>query len=520
MVAMKHVGVNVAADPLMTSAYTGVNAGLVLVSTDDPGMHSSQNEQDNRNFARFAKIPLLEPSDSQEAKDMVGLALEISENFDTPVMLRTTTRISHSQSLVELSEPQTVQLKSYRKDIRKNLMLPTYARPRRVDLEENLNRLKEYTETCPVNRIEWRNRSLGVITSGVSYQYVRQVLPEASVLKLGLTNPLPQQLIRSFAGGVEKLIVIEELEPFMEAQVKAMELELAATGFIPYTGELDPSVLSEALAHAGILTAGAGEAGAGYDLKDAPPVPGRPPVLCPGCSHRGVFYALRRLKLNVSGDIGCYTLCGLPPLEAMDSNICMGASIGVAHGIGKANPELNSRTVAVIGDSTFLHSGITGLLNVVYNKGCATVIILDNRTTAMTGHQEHPGSGRTLDGEPAPAVDMAALVRALGVNRVRVIDPLNLAETERVLKEELAAAEPSVIIADYPCALLTKATRPAARVLTEKCIGCKICTRIGCPAISIKDKKARVDAVACNGCNLCPQVCPQGALVKGEEEHA
>jgi len=519
LVAMKHVGVNVAADPLMTSAYTGVNAGLVLVSADDPGMHSSQNEQDNRNFARFAKIPLLEPSDSQEAKDMVGLALEISESFDTPVMLRTTTRISHSQGLVELGEPQTVPLKSYRKDIPKNLMLPTYARPRRVDLEENLNRLKEYAETCPVNRIEWRDRSLGVITSGISYQYVRQVLPEASVLKLGLTNPLPQQLIRSFAGGVEKLIVVEELEPFLEMQVKAMGVELAATGFIPYTGELDPSVLSEALVRAGILPAGA-EVGAVYDLQAAPPVPGRPPVLCPGCSHRGIFYALRRLKLNVSGDIGCYTLGGLPPLEAMDSNICMGASIGVAHGMGKANPELNSKTVAVIGDSTFFHSGITGLLNVVYNKGCATVIILDNRTTAMTGHQEHPGSGRTLDGEPAPAVDMVALVRALGVKRVRVINPLNLAETEAVIKEELAAAEPSVIIADYPCALLTKVSRPAARVLPEQCIGCKMCIRIGCPAISIRDKKARVDAAACNGCNLCTQVCPQGALVKGEEEHA
>lgn len=520
LVAMKHVGVNVAADPLMTFSYTGVNAGFVLVSTDDPGMHSSQNEQDNRHYARFAKIPLLEPSDSQEAKDMVGLALDLSERFDTPVMLRTTTRVSHSQSLVEIQEPQPRKLKSYVKDIKKNLMLPTYARPRRVALEKSLAGLKEYSESTPVNRIEWRDRSLGVITSGISYQYVRDVLPGASVLKLGFTNPLPEQLIRSFAAGVQKLIVVEELEPFIEEQVRAMGLALAGQGFIPYTGELDPSILAAALVKAGILTATAGLDQAGYDLGEAPAVPARPPVLCPGCSHRGVFYALRRMKLNVSGDIGCYTLGGLPPLEAMDSNICMGASIGVAHGIGKANPALDARTVAVIGDSTFLHSGITGLLDVVYNKGNATVIILDNRTTAMTGHQEHPGSGRTLAGEPAPAVDLEALVRALGVKRVRVIDPLNLAETESAIKEELAASEPSVIIADKPCALLTKSVQPAVWVDTPKCTGCRTCTRIGCPAISIKDKRAQVDASVCTGCNLCLQVCREGALAKGEEKHA
>jgi indolepyruvate ferredoxin oxidoreductase alpha subunit len=518
LVAMKHVGVNVAADPLMTFSYTGVNAGFVLVSTDDPGMHSSQNEQDNRHYARFAKIPLLEPSDSQEARDMVGLALDLSERFDTPVMLRTTTRVSHSQSLVEIQEPQPRQLRNYVKDIKKNLMLPTYARPRRVALEKNLAGLKEYSESTAVNRIEWRDRSLGVITSGISYQYVRDVLPGASVLKLGLTNPLPGQLIRNFAAGVQQLIVVEELEPFIEEQVMAMGLTLAATGFIPYTGELDPGILAAALVKAGIIKESM--ARTGYDLADAPAVPARPPVLCPGCSHRGVFYALRRLKLNVSGDIGCYTLGGLPPLEAMDSNICMGASIGVAHGIGKANPELDARTVAVIGDSTFLHSGITGLLDVVYNKGNATVIILDNRTTAMTGHQEHPGSGRTLAGEPAPAVDLTALVRALGVKRVRTIDPLNLAETESVIKEELAASEPSVIIADRPCALLIKAAGPAVRVDPEKCSGCRTCTRIGCPAISIKDNRAHVDAAACNGCNLCLQVCRRSALVKGEEKNA
>ncbi|HBC91711.1 MAG TPA: indolepyruvate ferredoxin oxidoreductase subunit alpha [Pelotomaculum sp.] len=520
LAAMKHVGVNVAADPLMTFSYTGVNAGFVLVSTDDPGMHSSQNEQDNRHYARFAKIPLLEPSDSQEAKDMVGLALDLSERFDTPVMLRTTTRVSHSQSLVEIQEPQPRKLKNYSKDIKKNLMLPTYARPRRIALEKSLTGLKEYAEESPANRIEWQDRSLGVITSGISYQYVRDVLPGASVLKLGFTNPLPEQLIRSFAAGVQKLIVVEELEPFIEEQVRAMGLALAAEGFIPFTGELDPGILAAALRNAGMLTSTEGIVQNGYDLAEAPPVPARPPVLCPGCSHRGVFYALRRLKLNVSGDIGCYTLGGLPPLEAMDSNICMGASIGVAHGIGKANPTLDARTVAVIGDSTFLHSGITGLLDVVYNKGNATVVILDNRTTAMTGHQHHPGTGRTLAGEPAPAVDLQALVRALGVKRVRMIDPLNLAETETAIAEEIAASEPSVIIADKPCALLTRAARPAVRVQAEKCTGCRICTRIGCPAISIKDKRALVDAAVCTGCNLCLQVCREGALVKGEEKHA
>lgn len=520
LVAMKHVGVNVAADPLMTFAYTGVNGGFVLVSADDPGMHSSQNEQDNRRYARFAGIPLLEPGDSQEAKDMVRCALELSEQFDTPVMLRITTRVAHSRSLVEIGEPRPVALRPYVKDAKKYLMVPAFARMRRAILEERLARLQEYSEKSPFNVIEWRNRTIGVITSGISYQYVREALVDASTLKLGLTNPLPEKLIRQFAGGVERLIIVEELEPFMEEQVRAMGLAVSGKELIPHTGELNTEIIARKFAEAGIIKA-AGEAAPAQAVSPAAPaVPGRPPVLCPGCPHRGLFYALRRLKLTVTGDIGCYTLSGLPPLEAMDSCICMGASIGAAHGIGKANPEMAGRTVAVIGDSTFFHSGLTGLLNMVYNKGAGTVIILDNRTTAMTGHQNHPGTGRTLMGEPAPAVDLEALVRALGVKRVRVVDPLDLAEIGAVVQEEVAAGEPSVIVSRRPCVLLTKTAEPAVVVNAEKCKGCKACLRLGCPAISVKNKLARVDPGACTGCGLCVQVCREGALVKGGEANA
>lgn len=519
LVAMKHVGVNVAADPLLTFAYTGVNGGVVLVSTDDPGIHSSQNEQDNRNYARFAKIPLLEPSDSQEAKDMVGVALEISENFDIPVMLRTTTRVSHSQGLVEICEPKPRILRPYVKDVKKYLMLPAFARMRRVALEERVNKLKEYSEKSPLNYIEWRDKSVGIITSGISYQYVREALPEASVLKLGMTNPLPEGLIRLFAGEVRRLIVVEELEPYIEEQVRAMGIPVSGKELIPNIGELNAEIISSKFVEAGLKPAGVSMAPK-VSLPEAPDVPGRPPVLCPGCPHRGVFYILRRLKLNVIGDIGCYTLSGLPPLEAMDCTICMGASIGATHGISKADPGMAGRTVAVIGDSTFLHSGITGLLNMVYNKGAGTVIILDNRTTAMTGHQQHPGTGRTLMGEPAPAVDLEALVRALGVKRVRVVDPLDLTETEKAVREEVAAGEPSVIIAHRPCVLLTKVVETAVVAYAEKCKGCKICIRLGCPAISMKGKTAQVDPLACTGCGLCTQVCKEGALVKGGKADA
>src|SRR5665647_1467571 len=366
LVAMKHVGVNVAADPLLTFAYTGVNGGFVLVSADDPGMHSSQNEQDNRFYARFAKIPLLEPSDSQEARDMVGLALAISEQFDTPVMLRTTTRVAHSQGLVETEEHKPQFLRHYTEDPKKYLMVPAFARLRRAALEERLAMLREYSENSPLNFTEWRDKSIGVITSGISYQYVREALPEASVLKLGMTNPLPEKMIQQFAGAVNRLIVVEELEPFVQDQVRNMGLAVSGKEFIPNTGELDTGILKCKFIEAGILDPAAA-APKGKELKAAPAVPGRPPVMCPGCPHRGLYFALKKLKLTVTGDIGCYTLSGLPPLEAMDCCICMGASIGAAHGMSKANPGMAGSIVATIGDSTFLHSGITGLLNMVYN---------------------------------------------------------------------------------------------------------------------------------------------------------
>ncbi len=519
MVAMKHVGLNVAADPLFTLAYTGVNGGLVLVCADDPGMHSSQNEQDNRYYARFAGVPLLEPGDSREARDMVGLALELSEEFDLPVMLRITTRVAHSQSFVELKEPLPGRaLRPYVKDEKKYLMVPAFARLRREVLEDRLTGLKEYTQKTPVNCIEWRDRSTGIITSGVIYQYVREVLPEASVLKLGMTNPLPETLIREFAGGVEKLIVVEELGAFIEEQVRAMGLAVSGSEIIPKTGELDPGIIAQKFIEAGILPAG-DQATAGRTGREVPEVPGRPPVMCPGCPHRGLFHVLRSLKLTVTGDIGCYTLGGLPPLSAMDSAVCMGASIGAAHGISKANPEMGARTVAVIGDSTFLHSGLTGILNLVYNKGTGTVIILDNRTTAMTGHQHHPGTGSTLMGEPAPAINLEALMRALGVRRVKTVDPLNLAETTAAVQEETAAGEPSVIIAHRPCVLLTRMAGSAILVKPERCKGCKLCVRLGCPAISLRDGIASVDPITCTGCSLCVQVCKEGALVPEEDEN-
>ena len=518
LVAMKHVGVNVAADPLLTFAYTGVNGGFVLVSADDPGSHSSQNEQDNRHYARFAKIPLLEPSDSREAGEMVGLALFLSEKFDTPVMLRITTRVAHSQGFVEKGEPRPRELRPYTRNPKKYLMLPAFARGRRAFIEERLAGLREYSETAPVNRIEWRDRAVGVITSGISYQYVREALPDVSVLKLGFTWPLPEKLIRSFSEGVQRLLVVEELEPFLEEQVKAMGLAVSGKAHIPLTGELNPGIVAGKMIEAGILEQRGGPAAAAPE--GAPAVPARPPVMCPGCPHRGVFYTLRRLKLNVTGDIGCYTLGGLPPLEAMDCCVCMGASIGTAHGAEKADPAWAGRSVAVIGDSTFLHSGLTGLLNVVYNKGSSTVLILDNSTTAMTGHQQHPGTGCTLMGEPAPAVDLEALVRALGVRRVRVVDPRDLAEVTAAVREEVAVREPSVIICRQPCALLDRQYAPAPRVLTEKGTGCRVCLGLGCPAIALKDKKAVVDTGVCTGCGLCVQVCKAGALAKGGADHA
>ncbi|WP_027717970.1 indolepyruvate ferredoxin oxidoreductase subunit alpha [Desulfovirgula thermocuniculi] len=510
IVTMKHVGVNVAADPLFSAAYIGVNGGLVLVSADDPGMHSSQNEQDNRQYARFARVPCFEPSDSQEALDMVGLALAVSEEYDIPVMLRLTTRIAHSRSLVKLGERRLPPRRPYEKNIQKWLILPAHARVRRRDLEERLQKLAALSETVPVNFIAWGDRRVGVITSGVAYQYVREVLPRASILKLGMTYPLPAGLIARFAREVERLFVVEELDPYLEDFVRGLGIKVEGKEFFPAIGELSPELVRAGFEKAGVL-----EPRGLPVLDDLPVPPVRPPVLCPGCPHRGVFYVLGRLKLTVTGDIGCYTLGALPPLSAMDTCVCMGASIGMAYGLELVDPERAAKTVAVIGDSTFYHSGMTGLLHMVYHKSRGTVIILDNGTTAMTGHQDHPGTGRTLSGEEAPVVDLEALVRALGVRRVRVVDPLDVARLTEAVKEEVAAPEVSVIIARRPCTLLKREPRRPVRVEEERCKGCRTCLKAGCPALSVREKKAVVDDVLCSGCGLCVQICPQGALVGG-----
>ncbi|MFZ5632354.1 MAG: indolepyruvate ferredoxin oxidoreductase subunit alpha [Bacillota bacterium] len=515
LVTMKHVGVNVAADPLLTAAYTGVNGGLVIVSADDPGMHSSQNEQDNRNYARFARIPMLEPADSAEARDMVGLGLTISEEFDIPVMLRITTRVAHSQGFVELREPVSRSLREYRKDARKWLMVPAFGRLRRHSLGERVKRLADYSENTPLNFILPGDRKVGVITSGISYQFVREVLPGAAVLKLGMTYPLPAGLIKKFAAGVDRLIVVEELEPYIEDFVRGLGLPVSGKELFPDSGEFSTGLVRRGFIAAGVIPGQ--EAAPVRQFEDMPAVPVRPPVLCAGCPHRGVFYTLRKLKLVVTGDIGCYTLGGLAPLDGIDSCVCMGASIGMAHGIDRSAPAMRGRTVAVIGDSTFLHSGITGLLDVVYNNGNTTVMILDNGTTAMTGHQDHPATGRTLMGESAPVVDLEGLVRSLGVTRVRTVDPLDLAGLEEAVREEVAAPGPSVIIARRPCVLIKRqAAASPVTVDREACTGCKTCLKLSCPAISVTDKTCSVDPVSCTGCGLCVQVCKFGALAGAE----
>lgn len=510
LVAMKHVGINVAADPLYSFSYTGVNGGLVIVSADDPGLHSSQNEQDNRGYGRFAKMPVIEPSDSQEALDYTKLAFDISEQFDTMVMLRITMRLAHSQTMVQIGEKQDVPLKDYKKNAAKYVMLPGFAKARHVEVEKSLQQLREYAETTPLNRIEMNDTSLGIITSGVPYQYVKEAFPDASILKLGLTNPLPQELIKTFASKVDKLVVVEELEPVIEEQVKAWGIDVIGKDQLTLLGEYSAEYLQQQL--------GGVPMPQGFNLDKE--VPARPPLLCAGCPHRGVFHVLRKLRLVVAGDIGCYTLGAIAPLEGIDTCICMGASIGTAMGMEKARgPEFAAKTVSVIGDSTFVHSGITGLIDVVYNGGTSTVMILDNDTTAMTGHQDHPATGVTISKQPTNKLDIEALVRAIGVKNLRVVDPLKINELELVLKEELARREPSVIICKRPCALLPTTPKPDHKIYvdTELCNGCKSCIRVGCTGVTFLDeeKKAQIND-GCIACGLCEQVCKFDAIKRTE----
>jgi len=506
LVAMKHVGLNVAADPLFTSSYTGVNGGFVIISADDPGMHSSQNEQDNRNYAKFAKIPCLEPADSQEAKDFVGLAFDISERYDTPVLLRSTTRLSHSKSLVKPGGRKEVEDKPYIKDIKKWVVIPAHARLLHIQVEERLRRLEAFSEDTEVNRIELGDdRSLGIIASGVSYQYAKEAFPQASFLKLGMSHPLPKKLITKFSQLVEKLWVVEENDPFIEEGVRSMGIEITGKERVPACGELSPEVVQSALQ---------GKRFSPSQEEDLPP---RPPALCPGCPHRGFYYGVKKLGLTATGDIGCYTLAVLPPLSAVDTCVCMGASVGNALGMEKAlQGRAKSPIVATIGDSTFIHSGITGLIDLAYNQGEITICILDNESTAMTGHQDHPGTGVTLRGEPTRRLDYVKLVQAVGIERVRVVDPYDLAAVREALKEETEAPEPSVIIFRRLCALKVKREGRVHKVNPDKCIDCGLCLELGCPAIYHQEGKAVIDPFLCMpGCNMCQQVCKVGAI---EEE--
>ena len=518
LTTMKHVGLNVALDPLMTFAYIGANGGLVLVDADDPGMHSSQNEQDNRALAKFARIPMLEPSDSQECYDMLRIAYDISEEFNIPVMLRTTTRISHSSGIVDLGAFDTLrqaqdarEKRVYEKDATKTVMVPMYARRQRLVLEEKLAKLSDHSESTPMQRVERGNR-LGIITSGVSYQYAREIFSEASILKLGMTFPIPKNLIREFASGVERLYVLEEGDTYLEDQILALGIKVEQPKTSLRIGEFTPERIER-------LAAEINDDAPAIPKQPMGDLPARPPVLCPGCSHRGVFYALNRLKATVMGDIGCYSLGAFAPLSAMDTIICMGASVGNAHGMQKAGQ--SGRVAALIGDSTFFHSGITGLLNVVYNRGASTTIVLDNRTTAMTGHQENPGTGKTLMGQETVETRVEDVAKGVGASRVRVVDPYNLEETYNVIKEELDSPEASVVVSKRVCVLGAKCkVVQQYSVDLDTCKACGACLKLGCPAIEVLDgdgtdpkkRKTRINHVLCVGCGMCAQVCKFEAI--------
>lgn len=505
LATMKHVGLNVAADPLFTLAYTGVGAGLVVLVADDPGMHSSQNEQDSRNYAAFARVPMLEPSDSQEALAFARRAFAISEEFDTPVLIRSTTRLSHSKGLIERGEPAEVPERSaYEAQFAKWVMLPSNAKLRRVELDRRIERLAAFSDESDLNRMEMRDPSVGVVASGVVYEYVREALPDASTLKIGMSFPLPAKKIREFAASVEKLYVVEEADAYLARAIRALGVGLSdPPNPLPAAGELSPGCVRVAF--------GQTPASGRRAIESLPP---RPPLMCPGCPHRPVFRALKRVRAVVSGDIGCYTLGALPPLSAMDTCVCMGASVSMAHGIELAGGASSRPVVAVIGDSTFAHSGITGLAGTAYNGGGGTVIVLDNRITAMTGHQGNPVNGITLSGRSGAAMDIEALARALGVARVRTVDPQDLAATEAAIREETASDELSVIVSKAPCALLIRDYGDPYAVDDEECTACGACIKLGCPAIAKGDDgKAAIDVSICVGCGQCPQVCTSGAIV-------
>ena len=501
---MKHVGLNVAADPLFTLSYTGINAGMIIAVADDPGMHSSQNEQDSRHYAIASKLPMLEPADSGEALRFAEVAYELSEKYDCPVIMKMCTRIAHSQSPVEISERTEAPAKPYEKNPQKYIMMPGYAKLKHPVVEKRTLDLTAYAEETPLNFTEQgEDNSIGIITSSTSYQYVKEVCGNKyPVLKLGMINPLPPEKIKAFAASVGKVIVVEELDDIIESFCKNIGVDCKGKELFGCIGEFSQNLIAEKL---------------GFDTgkfeKLDENIPARPPVMCAGCPHRGLYYILKKNKVNVIGDIGCYTLGEVAPLNAVDSVVCMGASVSGLHGFNKANPENESRSVAVIGDSTFMHSGITGLVNIAYNESNSTVIILDNSITGMTGHQQNPTTGFNLKGDPCTKIDLETLCRSVGINRVRVVDPYNLKECDDALKEELAANEPSVIISRRPCALLkyVKHNGPI-EVNADKCIGCKSCMRIGCPAISIKDGKAVIDATLCTGCGVCKQLCPKDAI--------
>ncbi len=506
--AMKHVGLNVAADPLFTLSYTGVNGGMVLFVADDPAMHSSQNEQDSRHYAIAAKVPMLEPADSAEAKDFVKEAYRISEEYDTPVIVRMCTRIAHSQSSVELCSREEIALPEYKKNPQKYIMAPANAIRRHPFVEERTEKLRQLGETSALNKVENNSTETGIICSGTCYQYVKEVFGNSvSVLKLGLVNPLPVEIIKAFADSVEKLYVVEELDPIIETHLNNIGVKCIGKEMFPIIGEFNQNTIRKAF---GIAVP--------ENTATDTAIPVRPPVMCSGCPHRGLFYTLAKHKITALGDIGCYTLGSAAPLFALDSTLCMGASVSGIHGFNKAGGEdSEKKTVCVIGDSTFMHSGMTGLVNIAYNASNSTVIILDNSITGMTGHQQNPTTGYNIKGEPAAAVNLEELCRSIGIERVRVVDPYNLKECENAILEELSVPAPSVIISRRPCMLLKYVkAKPPVTVNEAKCVGCKMCMKIGCPAISIKNGKAHIDFTQCVGCDVCTQMCKVNAIEKGD----